>query len=247
MQCKDLEAVLEQDSLGALPATAREHLATCAACQDFLADLSAIVVTAKQIPAEAAPPDRVWISIRAQLESEGVIRERSENFPPGLSWSQRFLAPFSGRTLATVGVGLALAVAGILQIHKAPTTTGVSPEKPVAEAKVVEAQGLATPATSPGPQLVGDLLPPPSENAFAAQNALDQGERDLPNVRLSGNSRVDAALRKNLRTVNQFIAECEHHLKKNPNDEMAREYLNSAYQQKAELLSAILESGRSEN
>jgi hypothetical protein len=246
MQCKDLEAVLEQDGLGPLPANAREHLAICSDCQDFLADLSAIVVTAKDLPAESTPPDRVWISIRAHLESEGVIREHSLDSLPELTWSQRFSQLFPGRTFATVGVGLALAIAGILQIHKSPTHPTQSPDDSASTLAQVSTQ-TSQPKSSDA-KLVGEtLLPPPSQNAFAAQNALDQGERDVPNVRLSGNSRVDAALRKNLRTVNQFIAECEHHLKNNPNDEMAREYLNSAYQQKAELLSAILESGRSEN
>ena len=58
---------------------------------------------------------------------------------------------------------------------------------------------------------------------------------------------VDVALRQNLRTLNEFILECETRLKRNPQDQMTREYLNMAYQQKAELLHAMLDSGRSEH
>jgi ribosomal protein S15P/S13E len=50
-----------------------------------------------------------------------------------------------------------------------------------------------------------------------------------------------------LRTLNEFIAECEKHLKQNPQDQLAREYLYSAYQQKADLLAAMMDSGRSDH
>ena len=58
---------------------------------------------------------------------------------------------------------------------------------------------------------------------------------------------VEASIRQNLRTLNEFIKECQLRLKQNPQDELARQYLNEAYQQKAELLSAMIESGRSEH
>ncbi len=80
-----------------------------------------------------------------------------------------------------------------------------------------------------------------------ASSTLSQAEMDLPDMQLAGNSRVDASLRENLKTLNEFIAECEQHLKQNPQDQLAREYLYTAYQQKADLLAAMMESGRSEH
>jgi hypothetical protein len=59
--------------------------------------------------------------------------------------------------------------------------------------------------------------------------------------------RADTSLRQNLASLNQFIEECRRRLKEDPNDELAREYLSVAYQQKAELLSAMLDRGRSVN
>jgi hypothetical protein len=58
---------------------------------------------------------------------------------------------------------------------------------------------------------------------------------------------VDTSLRQNLASLNQFIEDCRRRLKDDPNDELAREYLSVAYQQKAELLSAMLDRGRSVN
>jgi hypothetical protein len=64
---------------------------------------------------------------------------------------------------------------------------------------------------------------------------------------LASTSPVDASLRDNLKKVNEFIADCERHLKEQPQDELTREYLSAAYRQKAELLSAMIERGRSMN
>jgi hypothetical protein len=52
---------------------------------------------------------------------------------------------------------------------------------------------------------------------------------------------VDASLNDNLEIVNKFIADCELRVRQEPGDEVAREYLSGAYQQKAELLSTIME------
>jgi len=66
-------------------------------------------------------------------------------------------------------------------------------------------------------------------------------------MHLTGTSPVDTALGQNLQQINDFIADCERHLKAAPQDELAREYLADAYQQKAELLAAIMDRGRSVN
>jgi len=216
MQCKELESVLEGQGLGPLPVEAQQHLAGCPACQGILADFSAIAAIAKTIPAEVNPPDRIWVSVRAQLKAEGLIREPvelPEKSPQRQNRWQNLLALLRPRNLATVGVALLLLIGAALETgkHKSP-----DPQPP---------------------------LPSPSE----AGVTLQQAEQDLPNIQLAGNSTVDASLRQNLLTVNEFIAECEQHLKLNPQDEMAREYLYSAYQQKADLLSAMMDSGRSEH
>jgi hypothetical protein len=268
MQCKELEAVLEQEDLSPLPIEAREHLANCAACQDFLADLSAIVVAAKRIPAAINPPDRVWVSLRAQLETEGVIRDIQ---PAEISivapWWQVFSQVFRPRALATVGAGLFLILGSVYLVQRGgPSTTLKNPARPqvtksaseviaapVKEDAVAPATKSAPPVHSAGiavpravkPSKANDgLRPSPSENAYAA--VLSGMEDALPRRELARNAAVDASLRENLATLNEFIAECEARLKKNPQDRLTREYLNMAYQQKAELLTAMMDNGRSE-
>jgi hypothetical protein len=80
--------------------------------------------------------------------------------------------------------------------------------------------------------------------------ALSQQEHDLANMQLASTgetSAVDASLRQNLQQVDEFIADCERRVKEVPSDELAREYLTNAYQQKAQLLSAMMDRGGSLN
>jgi uncharacterized membrane-anchored protein YhcB (DUF1043 family) len=214
MQCKDLEVVIEKEGFAPLPESARTHLADCAACQGYVADLTAIVATAHLFPVEVEPPARAWVSLRAQLESEGIIKDSS---PPQLevrhSWSSGFNNLFTTRTLATAAVGLFVVGAVALQWQK-------------------------------------PLLPPSAQQQDALSEVamtLDQQENDLAGMHLASATDVDTSLRQNLKTVDDFIADCKHRVKEEPQDTLTREYLSTAYEQKAELLSAIMERGGSVN
>jgi hypothetical protein len=72
---------------------------------------------------------------------------------------------------------------------------------------------------------------------------LSDDEAHLPAMPLSGNSGVDISLRQNLDIVDKFIVDCEQRVKEEPQDDLAREYLSGAYQQKAELISVMMERG----
>src|SRR5258708_20699712 len=74
MQCKDVEIVVEQEGLAPLPEAAKAHVATCSYCQEFVADLAAIVSVANDLPAAVEPPARVWVSLRPQLELQGITK-----------------------------------------------------------------------------------------------------------------------------------------------------------------------------
>lgn len=272
MQCNELEAVLEQHGLSPLPADAREHLAACTACQDLLADFSSIAVAAKRIPAEADPPDRIWISLRAQLEAEGIIRDpQPAAVSVAVPWWNGIAQAFRLRTLASVGAGLFLVLGSVYLVERPGTPNAPKVSRP-SPAQASEAPKSAAPApvkSNPAParntplatqsarvtrppqprESTTVLKPSPSESAYLGDSAavLSQTEDALPSRELANNAMVDASLRQNLRTLNEFIAECEARLKQNPRDQLTREYLNMAYQQKAELLAAMMDTGRSEH
>jgi ribosomal protein S15P/S13E len=263
MQCKDLEFVLESEGLGTLSAEAREHLAACSACQGLLADLHSIVAVARTFPAEVDPPARVWVSLRAQLEAEGLIKEPVAS-PVAAPWWESLRVFFQPRSLAAAAASILLVATTVFLTHKPsngrqpianikPAMQSSQPEQSSAVAPAAPPTAPAAPAPTvaakahtpvPMPSRIRELAPSPSETA---SSTLSQAELSLPDMELAGNTRVDASLRENLHTLNEFIAECEQHLKQNPQDQLAREYLYTAYQQKADLLAAMMESGRSEH
>jgi ribosomal protein S15P/S13E len=261
MQCKDFEAVLEQEGLDPLPLAARSHLAGCSACQNLFTDFSVMVSSARKLPAEVDPPERLWVSLRAQMAAEGLIKPSAPAPAEEAAWWQGLSTLFRPRVLASAGLGVALAVAAFLTIHKSstnvatnsstpqvvpppaqPATTPPNAPTPVARAPVpqvtTQVKSRANPAAAPSRK----LKPAPTADLYEVTPA---GLQDPPNV--AGTSvEAYASLRENLRVINEVIAECQKHLKKHPNDALAREYLASAYQQKAQLVAAILDSGRSE-
>jgi hypothetical protein len=230
MQCKDVELVLEQEGLEPLPEDARAHLVECRDCRNYIADLTSLVDAAKRLPSEITPPDRVWISLRTQLEAEGIIRTPAEIVPAeSASWWPSISAFFRNRVVATAVVGILIAAAAVFQIRSDRTTPALDPPTSV--------------QTTP-PHGIPEV--PSGEFAGTAQ-ALNDQEPVATGMNLASTSPVDASLRDNLKKVNEFIADCERRLKEQPQDELAREYLSAAYQQKAELLSAMIERGRSIN
>jgi hypothetical protein len=222
MQCREVEVVLEQEGLAPLPDAARAHVAGCSHCQGLIADLETIVSVSVQLPAEVEPPARIWVALRNQLEQEGIIKEPvSVSADNATSWWHGLGNLFRSRAVATATVGLLIAVAAVLQLSQSPVSTVVKDNTPGA---------------------------PSWQIPFAqTRQVLNEQEVDLRNMHLSSTSPVDAALQQNLQQVDDFIADCERHLKADPQDDLAREYLSDAYQQKAELLSAMMDRGRSVN
>jgi len=221
MLCRDVEVVVEQEGLAPLPVEVRAHLSECRECRNFLADLTSIVDVARKMPSEIAPPERVWISLRAQLESEGIIKEPV--LAPDVvhaSWWHGFSDLFRSRALATATVGVLIAAAAVLQISN--------------DNRVNEPSSLQ-------PSVV-------ALNDFSAtRTTLNDQEPVARGMILASTSPVDASLRDNLQTVDDFIADCERRVKEEPQDDLAREYLANAYQQKAELLSTMMDRGGSVN
>jgi hypothetical protein len=201
MQCKEVEVVLEQEGWTPLPEAARDHVARCSACQNLVEDLTAIVATAHLLPTEIEPPARVWTSLRAELEQEGIIKI------PAADRESRWHSLsdlFRTRALATAAVGALVIAAVALQVQRpAPAT---------------EARNVYDDAAT----------------------VLSADEANLTQMQLGG-SVVDVSLRQNLDIVDKFIADCEQRVKEEPRDDLAREYLTGAYQQKAELLSTMME------
>ena len=73
MRRKKVRVALEHDGRSPLPEAARAQVRERSGCQSFVADLTSIVSAAHEPHAEVDPPARVWASLHAQLEREGIL------------------------------------------------------------------------------------------------------------------------------------------------------------------------------
>lgn len=124
MLCSEFERVLQERAGEPLPAEAQAHLAQCRSCSAVVADFAALQAAARELSAEeVTPPERVWVALRAQLVSEGLIRE-----PERVAWFAGWLALIPRPALA------GLSLAGILAAAVFLSLTGRAPRTPVATA-----------------------------------------------------------------------------------------------------------------
>ena len=214
MQCEQFEQILEQQDLGALPKPALAHMESCAACRALTADFGAIHDAASELGAEdVAPPERVWISLRNQLEAEGLIHAALADSPASRPARAGWWAVFQRPAIAGAFLGLALAAAGsVSYLSNIPRTA-------------VQSQ-LTVPV---------ETSPVPSADSVFKEEVLSVGNDAIPGLQRQDTAVTDS-IRRNLQIVDKFIAICEKNVREQPDNQMAREYLYGAYQQKAELL-----------
>jgi hypothetical protein len=191
------------------------HLRNCPSCRNVVDDLNAIHSVARSWRAEEAePPARVWTSLRLQLEQEGLIRD-DRTVERELARPRGFSGWFAGLPRpALAGAYLVLLIAVAFGLSR-PIN------KRVNEARWLEGtQDSTLPLNA---QLTAEQV------SFASFN--------------DSNPVVTASLNKNLAIVDNYIALCEKSVQEEPQNEVARDYLYEAYQQKADLLAQMTERG----
>jgi hypothetical protein len=214
MKCEEFEQILIEQDDGTLPKGALAHLESCKACSALTADLTAIHDMGMELGADpSAPPEHVWISLRNQLEAEGLIREPREALQTAGPAKQGWWSVFQGPALAGSFLGLVLAAAGALgYFSNAPQTAVQSQLAPPQEISAV-----------------------PTADSIFKEEVLTVGNDSIPGLQRQDTA-VTNSIRRNLQIVDNLIAICEKSVREQPDNQMAREYLYGAYQQKAELL-----------
>ena len=115
MECKNLLLELEASGLEERLSTAAvAHLDQCIHCSGLVADLKAIQSASIEL-AEIEPPARVWVSLRNQMESEGLIREPAAEVVG--TGSRSALRPWFRPALAGAYMALLLVAAGMLGVR----------------------------------------------------------------------------------------------------------------------------------
>jgi hypothetical protein len=215
MQCEQFEQILVQQDEGALTNTALSHMESCEACRALSADFGTIHEMALELGAEGiAPPERVWVSLRNQLEAEGLIRGPQTASPSADGAGRGWWAAFQRPAFAGAFLGLVLAGACLIGYwSNAPqSATQYSQLTPQQETSSV-----------------------PTADSVFKEEVLTVGSDSFAGVQRQDTAVTDS-IRRNLQIVDNFIAICEKSVREQPDNQMAKEYLYGAYQQKAELL-----------
>ncbi|MFZ0213363.1 MAG: hypothetical protein WBE20_16605 [Candidatus Acidiferrales bacterium] len=187
------------------------HVAGCSRCRGLVADLDLIRKAGADLTVDEKAPAHLWRSIRAQLEKEGVIRQRRTG------WWER-LGSFGALRPAVASAYLSLVIAGAVFLGWQANTNRAANNH---EAWLNHTQKTMAPLVAEfGPQ---------ADVRIAASAPLR-------------NEDVTATLNRNLAIVDNMIAMCEKSVREDPQNEMTRDYLYTAYQQKADLLTTMAES-----
>jgi hypothetical protein len=219
--CREFLNYLEPWMEGERPPDAQAHLRTCSHCSGVIKDLELIHTEARSWNAlEQDAPERVWTSLRAQLEQEGLIRDAIPADAATAEAAARRSGWFAGRfprlPRPVLAGGYLAALVAVAFALSGPVNKRVN-----------EARWLKGTQTSTSP-LSAQLN-------FAEQNSNSYVSRSNPVVA--------ASLHQNLAIVDNYIALCEKSVSEEPQNEVARDYLYEAYQQKADLLTQMTERG----
>jgi hypothetical protein len=188
-------------------------LEECEACRALSADLYAIHDMGLELGAVGLePPERVWISLRNQLEAGRLIQREPAAPRTEIKASNGWWTAFQRPAIAGAFLGIVLSAAGAIGY-----LSSFAP--PVQSQLTIQQEDTSVPA---------------AESVFK-EEVLTVGSDSIPGLQRQDTA-VTNSLRRNLQIVDNFIALCEKSVHEQPDNQMAREYLYGAYQQKAELL-----------
>jgi hypothetical protein len=201
------------------------HLADCAECRSFLADMESIRKATDSLdPLE--PPDGVWLQIAGRLRQEGRVQAPPAPMP---SHAPRYaILAIAASLVLAVGVAIGLLVTQYRNAGSPAPTTASAPPAPGTPAETVDVGSV---------EAEFRLAEQHYQNAIAK---LEQAARLDQAASGAGDNALDAQtaamLQKNLQVIDQAIAESRAALRSEPLSASARDSLFDALKRKVALL-----------
>jgi hypothetical protein len=230
ISCKEFANQLESWMEGERQPAAHAHLRSCNACQSLISDMEAIRSTARTWEAEESsePPARIWPSLRLQLEAEGLIHD------PASSHVAVAIPATESQSQGSVE-NRASWLDGIFAGMARPALAGSYLIALVAAGFAFSGLGSQRGSNDRWTNLTQNTTVP-------LRSQLDNVEHTVFSLS-AADPVVTASLHKNLAIVDNYIVLCEKSVTEEPGNEVARDYLYSAYEQKADLLAQMTENG----
>lgn len=227
MDCSEFADQIDEWLRGERSAAARLHARECPDCRAIAEDFGAISNAARDWSLEDAEPSpRLWHAIRAQAQEEGLIRDAARHGAPAAPRPQPqeeaartagWLAGWFSGAFRPALAGAYLAILIVMSVF----FVGPSGKQ------IDDSQWLAR-----------------TQSSVKPLNAeLDTAEHVVLSNLATASPVVAASLHQNLAIVDKDIALCEKSVRDEPANELARDYLYQAYEQKADLLTRMADRG----
>jgi len=241
MTCKEVQKVLPEVIDEVWQAELQNHLESCPACSELVADLELIASEARQLADSAEPPPRVWLGIAAQLRAEGLIREpKAVPVPVAASFRSRWSA-----WLLVPVAAAALVAGGVLFTRKPAGPVAITPkvENP---AQAANNHGSAQTSQKTANQVVADrsaprITNPPAPDSVPTEMVSNDDDQQFLQEVGTRAPRMKTTYENELRSVNSYIRDARAYVAQHPEDEDARQHLMDAYEQKAMLYQMALD------
>lgn len=242
MKCENCQELLSEfidDQLDAKTvARVKAHLTLCADCKEIYQDFSSILgVCDLDLSEDVSLPNEqaLWCRINNIIESEAKPEIAELNQPPAeaqgwfsgfgrRSWS----LSFSQLASAVLGIALLSSLLTVVGLHNASAPNEVNntaSNQPTIFEKVLSKVGLME-----SPQQARE------RRLREQQTAIDYWNKRVEARRAQWNNHLREAFDRNLNEIDQVVTEYKQTLEENPQDELTNEMLNSAIDEKVELL-----------
>jgi anti-sigma factor RsiW len=229
MNCEKCQELLSDFLDGALSHTEHAavgaHIAACASCAIAREEFHAIIAAARDARGQLfAPPDEraLWLRVRNTVESESRAVERIHT-QGGSYWSRLF-----GKRWELSLPQLAAGVAGLVVAVATVTALGVQ------YISSGQASGVARADRAVRRVVADEVYPRTYLEPHEA--SLHYWEQRVEARKASWNPRMRASFDRSVDVLDQTVSDSLNDLRQNPHDEVAEEMLNSALQDKVELL-----------
>jgi hypothetical protein len=239
-----LPDVLERTADDATRVRAEAHAAECAECGALLADLRQLSVDAAALP-ELAPSRDLWSGIAARIETpvvEIVPGGTVERWNGGTLERRRRLAPVWLGLAAAALVGITATVTHQLTKQATQAVPPLVASKPVTPADTPKTVQLPSAPDTVHP-LNRSTVPPSvalASNKPSAESTYDTEIARLRVIVAGRRSSLDTAtvgvIERNLKVIDDAIAQCRAALRRDPASQFLMESLNDALDTKIHLL-----------
>lgn len=232
-----ISAFLDNDLDEATFTDVQSHLAVCAECAKVCEDCAMIIdLCSEEITAESLPPNpkALWCRINNIIESEIKIEPKPEIQQEKVrkNWLTRFWNNSWQFSLSQV---LSL-IFGIALISSLLTIVGI---KNYQNRKNAYAANSKSTAVDRILSKIGLVETPEEkrERRFKEQQAaIEYWKKRVETRRVKWDNHLREAFDRNLNEINQVVVEYDKILRENPQDDISNEMLDSAMNEKVELL-----------